>query len=133
VHGVRADQTPSVLHVLVDATKGKVVTKRDEIDTLLSPAQQQAAAGNAVTPLVAGTGNSIYSGSVPIDLTQSGSTFSMKDPSHGNGFTTNLNHATSGTGTTFSNTTGTFGNGTNSDAASAGVDAHFGAAMTFDY
>ncbi|MGH3373823.1 MAG: M4 family metallopeptidase, partial [Actinoallomurus sp.] len=134
VHGVRTDQTPSVLHVLVDATKGKVVTKRDEIDTLLSPAQQQAAAAsNAVTPLVAGTGNSIYSGSVPIDLTQSGSTFSMKDPSHGNGFTTNLNHATSGTGTTFSNTTGTFGNGTNSDAASAGVDAHFGAAMTFDY
>ena len=70
---------------------------------------------------------------MPIDLTQSGSTYSMKDPSHGNGFTTNLNHATSGTGTTFSNTTGTFGNGTNSDAASAGVDAHYGAAKTFDY
>ena len=134
VRGVRADQTPSVLHVLVDATKGKVVTQRDEVDTLLSPAQQQAAqTAGSVTPLVAGTGNSIYSGSVPIDLTQSGSTYSMKDPSHGNGFTTNLNHATSGTGTTFSNTTGTFGNGTNSDAASAGVDAHFGAAETFDY
>jgi Zn-dependent metalloprotease len=133
VHGVRTDQTPSVLHVLVDATKGKVVTQRDEIDTLLSPAQQQAAARNAVTPLVAGTGNSIYSGSVPIDLTLSGSTYSMKDPSHGNGFTTNLNHSTSGTGTTFSNTTGTFGNGANSDPASAAVDAHFGAAETFDY
>jgi Zn-dependent metalloprotease len=134
VRGVRADRTPSVLHVLVDATKGKVVTQRDEVQTLLSPAQQKAAeARSGVTPLVAGTGNSIYSGSVPIDLTQSGSTYSMKDPSHGNGFTTNLNHATSGTGTTFSNTTGTFGNGTNSDAASAGVDAHYGAAKTFDY
>jgi Zn-dependent metalloprotease len=134
VHGVRADQTPSVLHVLVDAVKGKVVTQRDEIETLLSPAQQKAAeARSAVVPLVGGTGNSIYSGSVPIDLTQSGSTYSMKDPSHGNGFTTNLNHATSGTGTTFSNSTGTFGNGTNSDAASAGVDAHYGAAETFDY
>jgi Zn-dependent metalloprotease len=134
VHGVRADQTPSVLHVLVDAVKGKVVTQRDEIETLLSPAQQKAAeARSAVAPLVGGTGNSIYSGSVPIDLTQSGSTYSMKDPSHGNGFTTNLNHATSGTGTTFSNSTGTFGNGTNSDAASAGVDAHYGAAETFDY
>jgi Zn-dependent metalloprotease len=134
VRGVRADRTPSVLHVLVDATKGKVVTQRDEIETLLSPAQQKAAeARGGVTPLVAGTGNSIYSGSVPIDLTQSGSTYSMKDPSHGNGYTTNLNHATSGTGTTFSNTTGTFGNGTNSDPASAGVDAHFGAAKTFDY
>ncbi|HZE33489.1 MAG TPA: M4 family metallopeptidase [Actinoallomurus sp.] len=138
VHGVRADRTPSVLHVLVDATKGKVVTQRDEIETLLSPAQQKATEANtapapAAAPLVGGTGNSIYSGSVPIDLTQSGSTYSMKDPSHGNGFTTNLNHSTSGTGTTFSNTTGTFGNGTNSDPASAGVDAHYGAAETFDY
>jgi Zn-dependent metalloprotease len=137
VRGVRSDQTPSVLHVLVDARKGKVVTKRDEIDTLLSPAQQKAAAARtaagSVTPLVAGTGNSIYSGTVPIDLTLSGSTYSMKDPSHGNGYTTNLNHSTSGTGTIFSNTTGTFGNGTNSDPASAGVDAHFGAAETFDY
>ena len=134
VRGVRADQTPSVLHVLVDAVKGRVVTQRDEVDTLLSPAQQKAAAARyGVTPLVAGTGNSIYSGSVPIDLTQSGGTYQMKDPSHGNGYTTNLNHSTSGTGTIFSNSTGTFGNGTNGDAASAGGDAHFGAAETFDY
>ncbi|MCW2946337.1 MAG: Thermolysin, partial [Actinoallomurus sp.] len=134
VRGVRADRTPSVLHVLVDARKGKVVTQRDEIETMLSPAQQRAAEKRGgVSPLTAGTGNSIYSGSVPIDLTQSGSTWSMKDPSHGNGYTTNLNHATSGTGTTFSNSTGTFGNGTNSDPASAGVDAHYGAAKTFDY
>ncbi|WP_329252232.1 M4 family metallopeptidase [Actinoallomurus sp. NBC_01490] len=134
VRGVRADQTPSVLHVLVDAFKGKVVTQRDEVDTLLSPAQEKAAAARkSVTPLVAGTGNSIYSGTVPIDLTQSGGTYQMRDPSHGNGYTTNLNHATSGTGTIFSNSTGTFGNGSNSDAASAGVDAHFGAAETFDY
>lgn len=138
VRGVRTDQTPTVLHVLVDAHKGKVVTKRDEVSSFLSPAQaaklaktQKAKANDNI--LTAGTGNSIYSGSVSIDLTQSGSTWSMKDPSHGNGYTTNLNHATSGTGTTFSNSTGTFGNGTNSDAASAGVDAHYGAAETFDY
>ncbi len=134
VHGVRADKTPSVLHVLVDAQKGKVVTQRDEIDTLLSPAQQaKAAQAGAVNPNVAGTGNSLYSGSVPLDLTQSGSTYTMKDPSHGNGTTTNLNHGTSGAGTLFSNTTGTFGNGTNSDPASEGADAHYGAAKTFDY
>ncbi|RFU42295.1 peptidase [Actinomadura logoneensis] len=138
VRGVRTDQTPTVLHVLVDAHKGKVVTKRDEVSSFLSPAQaaklakiQKARKNQAI--LTAGTGNSIYSGTVSIDLTQSGSTWSMKDPSHGNGTTTNLNHATSGTGTVFSNSTGTFGNGTNSDPASAGVDAHFGAAKTFDY
>ncbi|WP_211245917.1 M4 family metallopeptidase [Actinomadura oligospora] len=138
VRGTKTDQTPTVLHVLVDARKGKVVTKRDEVSSFLSPAQaaklaktQKAKASEGI--LTAGTGNSIYSGSVSIDLTQSGSTWSMKDPSHGNGTTTNLNHATSGTGTIFSNSTGTFGNGTTSDAASAGVDAHYGAASTFDY
>ncbi|MCW2913732.1 MAG: Thermolysin, partial [Actinomycetia bacterium] len=129
VSGVLKDQTPSRLHVLVDARKGQVLDTRDEIQSFL-PAGRTAAPQVALT---GGTGNSIYSGSVPIDLTLSGGTYSMKDPSHGNGYTTNLNHATSGTGTTFSNTTGAFGNGTNSDAASAGVDAHYGAAETFDY
>jgi Zn-dependent metalloprotease len=132
VRGVRSDQVPSILHVLVDASSGKVIDQRDDVDTFLTPAQQKAAQSNP-GPLIAGTGNSIYSGQVSIDLTQSNGRFSMRDPSHGNGFTTNLNHAQSGTGTIFSNTTGTFGNGTNSDPASAGVDAHFGAAETFDY
>ncbi|MBW8482870.1 M4 family metallopeptidase [Actinomadura parmotrematis] len=136
VRGTLEDGTPTVLHVLVDTHKGTVVSTRDEVHSMLSPAQAAKAAQAAGAPakaLTAGTGNSIYSGTVSIDLTQSGSTWTMKDPSHGNGYTTNLNHATSGTGTTFSNTTGTFGNGTNSDPASAGVDAHYGAAKTFDY
>jgi Zn-dependent metalloprotease len=132
VSGVRADQTPSRLHVLVDARKGQVVGTRDEISSFL-PAGRANAALPAATALTAGTGNSIYSGTVPIDLTVSGSTWSMRDPSHGNNTATNLNHATSGTGTIFSNTTGTFGNGTNGDPASAGVDAYYGAARTFDY
>jgi Zn-dependent metalloprotease len=68
-----------------------------------------------------------------VDLTLSGGTYSMKDPSHGNGFTTDLGHSTIGNGTIYSNSTGTFGNGTTAIAASAGVDAHYGAAKTFDY
>ncbi|MFE2511588.1 M4 family metallopeptidase [Streptomyces naganishii] len=145
VVGRRADGTPSRLHVLVDARKGQVVETRDEISAFLSPEQAARAAkvrarakarskaGADVSPLTAGNGNSIYSGQVSIDLTQSGGTWSMTDPSHGNGYTTDLNHATSGTGTVFSNSTGTFGDGTNNDPASAGVDAHYGAAETFDY
>ncbi|MEU6749978.1 M4 family metallopeptidase [Spirillospora sp. NPDC046719] len=136
VSGVKADQTPSRLHVMVDARKGRVVQSSDQIDTI-APAGVRAAAPAAPaaprTALTTGSGHGIYVGTVNIDLTQSGSTWTMKDPSHGNGYTTNLNHATSGTGTTFSNTTGTFGNGSNSDPASAGVDAHYGAAMTYDY
>ncbi|NKZ05265.1 M4 family metallopeptidase [Actinomadura latina] len=133
VSGVRADQTPSRLHVMVDARKGRVVQSDDAVSTFVPSGVRSAPAAATRTALTQGSGHGIYVGTVNLDLTQSGSTWSMKDPSHGNGFTTNLNHATSGTGTTFSNSTGVFGNGSNSDPSSAGVDAHYGAAMTFDY
>lgn len=140
VSGTRADQTPSRLHVQVDARTGSVVSTSDEIDTFAAPGDVHPVSGplsaapqGAVTPNVAATGQSIYSGQVSIDVSQSGSGYTMQDPSHGNGYTTNLNHATSGTGSVFTSSTGRFGNGTNSDASSAGVDAHYGAAETFDY
>jgi Zn-dependent metalloprotease len=134
VRGMRADRTPSVLHVLVDARTGQVVTRWDEVSTDL-PAGRTAARPRPadVTPSTAGTGRTINAGTVPLDLTQSGGTWTMRDPSHGNGTTTDLNHGTSGTGTIFSNTTGTFGDGTTGDPASVGADAHYGAAETFDY
>ncbi|SCE74557.1 Zn-dependent metalloprotease [Micromonospora viridifaciens] len=113
--GWKADkQTPSKLHVITDATTGKVIGSYDEIES------------------VAGTGNSIYSGTVSIDTTLSGSTYQMIDPSHGNGRTCDMNNGTS-TCTTFTNSTNTWGNGTNSNRQSAAVDAHFGAAKTYDY
>lgn len=134
VTGVRADRTPSKLHVLVDAQKGGVVQSDDEVSTFVPSGVRTApAATTPATALTQGTGHGIYVGTVNLDLTQSGSTWTMRDPSHGNGYTTNLNHATSGTGTVFSNSTGEFGNGSNSDPSSAGVDAHYGAAMTYDY
>ncbi|MFI0724301.1 M4 family metallopeptidase [Streptomyces sp. NPDC021224] len=136
VSGVRADQTPSRLHVLVDAASGAVVRTSDEVDTFAAPGQALGAAPAATAPAgpnVAVNGRSIYSGQVSIDVTQSGGGYAMQDPSHGNGYTTNLNHATSGTGSVFTSSSGTFGNGSTSDPASAGVDAHYGAAETFDY
>ncbi|WP_446211652.1 M4 family metallopeptidase [Micromonospora sp. IBSANI012] len=107
-------QTPSRLHVISDAVNGKVIGSYDEIE------------------MVAGTGNSIYSGTVSIDTTLSGSTYQMIDPSHGNGSTCDMNQGTS-TCTTFTDADNTWGNGTNSNRQSAAVDAHFGAAKTFDY
>ncbi|PJN01714.1 peptidase [Streptomyces sp. CB01201] len=139
VNGTRPDQTPSRLHVLVDARTGKVVRTNDEVSTFAAEGAADAgtskvgAAAQAAAPTVAGTGQTIYSGRVALDVTQSGSGYSMTDPSHGNGYTTNLNHATSGTGSVFTSSTGTFGNGSTSDPASAGADAHYGAAETFDY
>ncbi|WP_406040170.1 M4 family metallopeptidase [Micromonospora sp. NBC_00898] len=113
--GMKADQqTPSKLHVITDATTGRVIGSYDEIET------------------VAGTGNSIYAGTVSIDTTLSGSTYQMVDPSHGNGRTCDMNNGTS-TCTTFTDADNTWGTGANSNRQSAAVDAHFGAAKTFDY
>ncbi|MCI4063047.1 M4 family metallopeptidase [Micromonospora sp. R77] len=114
--GMKADkQTPSKLHVITDATTGKVIGSYDEIET------------------VVGSGQGIYTGTVSIDTTLSGSTYSMVDPSHGSGRTCDMNNTTSGTCTTFTDADNAWGNGSNSNRQSAAVDAHFGAAETFDY
>src|SRR5665647_5631 len=108
--GVRADQTPSRLHTIVDAATGATLQTWDEIQN--------------------GTGNGIYVGTVPIGTTP-GAKYSMTD-AVGN-YITDLNGATSGTGTTFTDADDIWGNGTVTDRASAGVDAHYGAGKTFDY
>ncbi|MEV0429816.1 M4 family metallopeptidase [Micromonospora sp. NPDC050495] len=113
--GWQADQqTPSKLHVITDATTGKVIGSYDEIET------------------VVGSGQGIYTGTVSIDTTLSGSTYQMIDPSHGNGRTCDMNNGTS-TCTTFTDADNAWGTGANSNRQSAAVDAHFGAAKTFDY
>jgi Zn-dependent metalloprotease len=107
-------QTPSRLHVISDAQTGAYIGEFDQIET------------------VAGTGNSVYSGAVTVDTTLSGSTYSMIDPLRGNGRTCDMNNGTS-TCTTFTDADNTWGTGATSNRQSAGVDAHFGAAKTYDY
>ncbi|MGA8113629.1 MAG: M4 family metallopeptidase [Actinocatenispora sp.] len=112
VTGFQADgQTPSRAHVLVNADTGKSIRSFDEVEN------------------VAGTGHGIFVGTVSVDTTPS---YSMKDPSHGNGYTCDLHNGTSSCAT-FTDTDNVWGNGSNSDRASAAVDAHYGAALTFDY
>jgi len=110
--GIRADQTPSRLHTIVDANTGAALEGFDEV--------------------VNGTGNGIYVGSVAVGTT-AGTSWSMRDLV-GN-YTTDLNGSTSATaaGTTLTDADDIWGNGLVSDRASAGVDAHYGAGKTFDY
>ncbi|MEU7909246.1 M4 family metallopeptidase [Actinoplanes sp. NPDC049118] len=108
-------QTPSRLHVLSDAKTGKVTGSFDEIER------------------VAGTGTGLYTGEVAIDTTLSGSTYSLTDPVRGGGTTCDMNNRTSGTCAAFTDADNIWGTGVNTDRASAAVDAHFGAATTFDY
>ncbi|WBQ06895.1 M4 family metallopeptidase [Kribbella sp. CA-293567] len=111
--GVKADQTPSVLHSFIDAKTGVVLAQDDEIKT--------------------GNGNSMYSGSVGIGTSGTTGSFKMTDPSRGGNNTTDLNGATSGTGTVFSDPDDTWGSGTTANRQTAGVDAHYGAQLTWDY
>jgi Zn-dependent metalloprotease len=109
--GVKDDQTPSRLHTVVDANDGTVLTSWDDVRT--------------------GTGNSQYSGTVTLNSTQSGSTWQLRD-AVGN-YTTDLNGATSGTGTQFTDADNIWGTGAPSNRQTAGVDAQYGAERTFDY
>ena len=109
--GIKADQTPTRLHTLVDADSGAILQSWDDIKH--------------------GTGNSMYSGTVTLNSIQSGSNWLLKD-SIGN-YTTDLNGGTSGTGTQFTDPDNTWGTGAASSRQTAGVDAQYGAEKTYAY
>ncbi|WP_133918115.1 M4 family metallopeptidase [Streptomyces sp. NBC_00582] len=113
VGGLQEDGTPNELHVVTDAATGKKLYEYQGIET--------------------GTGNTMYSGTVTLGTTQSGSTYNLTDAARGNHKTYNLNRGTSGTGTLFSGSDDVWGNGAASNAETAGADAHYGAALTWDY
>ncbi|MFI5931538.1 M4 family metallopeptidase [Actinoplanes sp. NPDC051494] len=107
-------QTPSRLQVVTDAGTGAVRDSWDEIET------------------VDGTGRGIYVGTVTLSTTGSGTSYTLTDPTHGNGRTCDMNNTTT-TCTTMTDTDNAWGTGAQSSDQSAAVDAHYGAALTFDY
>ncbi|MEV5612079.1 M4 family metallopeptidase [Streptomyces sp. NPDC052225] len=113
VTGTQKDGTPSKLHVITDAATGKKIYEYDAIHT--------------------GTGESQYSGSVEIGTSGSGSSFSLTDATRGGHSTYDLKHGSSGKGTLFTDADDKWGDGTTNDAATAGVDAAYGAQVTWDY
>lgn len=124
--GRYTDGTPSRLLTYVDARTGKVIRRDERIQT------------------VDGDGNSLYSGPVDLQLTQSGSVYQLKDPTRGNTYTTDMNNRTDSlfcqlfgvgcqAGTLFTSPDTIFGNGTNSSRESAAVDAQYGTNVTWDY
>ncbi|MFI9745118.1 M4 family metallopeptidase [Streptomyces sp. NPDC052494] len=110
VGGLQHDGTPNELHVVTDAKTGKKLYEWQAVET--------------------GTGNTQYSGQVTLGTAPS---YTLTDTTRGNHKTYNLNGGSSGTGTLFSNTTDVWGNGTPQNKETAGADAHYGAALTWDY
>ncbi len=113
VGGFQHDGTPNELHVVTDAGTGEKLYEWQAI--------------------VNGTGNTQYSGQVTLGTTAAGGNFTLADAGRGNHRTNNLNRGTSGTGTLFSQNSDTWGDGTPSNPGTAGADAAYGAAETWDY
>ncbi|MGO4258888.1 M4 family metallopeptidase [Marmoricola sp. RAF53] len=124
--GVQSDGTPSRLASYVDARTGALIRTEQEIQT------------------ADGSGQSLYGGTVPLQLTLSGSTYQLKDATRGGTYTTDMGNAQDSqlcsllgfgckTGTLFTSPDNLFGNGTTSSRESAAVDAQYGTNMTWDF
>ncbi|MGW3966044.1 M4 family metallopeptidase [Amycolatopsis sp. NPDC005003] len=109
----RTATAPSNLHVFVDAATGAVLDKRDDVRTFDSGAKRQAQPG-AVN--LVGAGNSYYAGNVSIDTTQSGSTYTMRDPGR-----TGISCGREG-GSVYSGPDDSWGNGSGTDLETGCVD-----------
>ncbi len=126
IFGKQADGTPTELHVIVDASTGAVLDAWDDIHTTA----------------LAGTGKTLYSGTVALTTDLVTSTLNLRDPSRGNLYTVNMNNLTTGTGTLFTiagtttaaNVWGTSVVGTTAAALrTVAADAQHGTAKTWDY
>ena len=121
-------------------------TKPIFYDTIVSANDGRILAQWKTLKTVVGTGNSQYNGTVPINTTLSGSTYTMKDATRGTGGTygamaiTNANHGTTA-GSIYTNTSNTWGDGkqyiaggstTNANGQTAAVNAMWGLMNTYD-
>ncbi|MFI9766009.1 M4 family metallopeptidase [Streptomyces sp. NPDC052415] len=112
--------------VLTDARTGDQIDAWDTLET------------------VGGDGKSLYSGTVPLDTTLSGSAYQLKDASRGGTYTGDAGGQSDlcllGTiclsrapATVFTDADNHWGTGASTDRASAAVDAQYGTDMTWDY
>ncbi|MGI5454632.1 M4 family metallopeptidase [Streptomyces sp. CA-249302] len=117
---------PVARTVITDARTGAQIDAWDDIET------------------ASGDGNSLYSGTVPLETTLSGSTYQLKDPTRGNTYTgdaankTDLCFLTSicisrAPSTVFTDADNHWGTGATSDRATAAVDAQYGTDVTWDF
>ncbi|MET9895826.1 M4 family metallopeptidase [Streptomyces sp. NPDC006465] len=117
VGGLQDDGTPNELHVITDAATGKKLYEYQGIET--------------------GTGKSLYSGTVTLNTTLSGSTYQLTDGTRGSHKTYNKSHTTSSSaGTLFTDADDVWGTGAASSSTTdqtAAVDAAYGAQATWDF
>lgn len=124
--GRRSDGTPSRLDTLVDARTGAVLRREEHVET------------------VDGTGRSLWSGTVPLQVSTYGSGFALQDATRGGTYTNDFQNKTDsqscasfGTGckpgVLVTSPTTTFGTGSTADRTTVAADAQYGTNETWDY
>ncbi|MEV6482488.1 M4 family metallopeptidase [Streptomyces sp. NPDC051576] len=116
---------PVARTVLTDARTGAQIDAWDSVET------------------ATGDGRSLYSGTVPLETTLSGSTYQLKDATRGGTYTGDAANKTDlcvlgicisrAPSTLFTDTDNHWGTGATSDRSSAAVDAQYGTDETWDY
>ncbi|MFE9359262.1 M4 family metallopeptidase [Streptomyces olivaceoviridis] len=116
---------PVARTVLTDARTGAQIDAWDSIET------------------ATGDGAALYSGTVALETTQSGTSYQLKDPTRGNTYTGDAEGKTDlcvfgicfsrAPATLFTDADNHWGSGTTADRASAAVDAQYGTNETWDY
>ncbi|MEU7345450.1 M4 family metallopeptidase [Streptomyces bacillaris] len=111
--GVQKDGTPSRVHTFTDTTTGEKLYSYEAVKT--------------------GAGHGQYSGEVEITTTKTDAGFELTDGERGGHRTYDLDQGSSGTGALVTDDDDTWGDGTAGDRQTAAVDAHYGAAKTWDF
>jgi Zn-dependent metalloprotease len=133
LRGNDADGNERDMNYLVSARDGRVVDRWSNIETFTLPGTTPPPPPTPCTGTAAsGLGKSLYAGNVAIGTTKCGTSYELQDMARGRGFSYDMKNKTAG-GTSFTDADNTWGNNAVSDRASAGVDAHYGVATTFDY
>ncbi len=139
--GEHTDRTQLVWHVTVYIDNG--VDTQSQWEYFVNAHNGSVALKFDALPTTAGVARTMYSGDQAIDVTLSGTTYSLVDPTRGTAggnYTINLNNGTSG-GTTVTGLTDIFGTGIKTDSSggvgadriTAAAEAHWGLARTWDY
>ncbi len=136
--GKAKDGTPMRLHYYVDAANGEILDKVDSVKTGQLPGDRYGTGTLPAPPVVTpanGTGRSLFAGVVPLNTRWNATRriYELKDPTRGNTYITDMGNGYRGVGTLLLDGDNKWGNGAMTDRVSAGVDAAYGFATTWDY
>lgn len=142
--GKAKDNTPIRMHYYVNAATGAIIAKENAVQTGTLPGTGYDTGNPPADPNVTpatGTGRSLMAGVVPVgtqwNLTRR--LYEMKDPTRGNTSITDMGNGFRGgggllgLGYLYVDGDNKWGSGTNTDRASAAVDAAYGFAKTWDF